>query len=97
MTLKILASVVLLTGIWKVSGQGLLEEYAGWTHLDFANGTTHNHVPENAIIIGIQVSFINRRPTKKIITKFDLEFELTGKTHNNYEVCLWHKLIKILA
>jgi hypothetical protein len=57
MTLKILASVVLLTGIWKVSGQGLLEEYAGWTNLDFENNTSHNNVPENAIITGIQVSF----------------------------------------
>lgn len=65
MTLKILAPAVLLVinVIWKVSGQGLLEEYAGWTHLDFENGTSHNYVPENAIITGIQVSFKNQSRT----------------------------------
>lgn len=61
MTLKILAPALLLVinGIWKVSGQGLLEEYAGWTYLDFANNTSYNNAPENAIIVGIQVSFKN--------------------------------------
>lgn len=62
--MKILAPAVLLliNGIWKVSGQGLLEEYAGWTYLDFENNTSNNYyVRENAIIIGIQVSFRNLR------------------------------------
>jgi hypothetical protein len=63
MTMKILAPVVLLViiEIWKVSGQGLLEEYAGWTYLDFENNTAPSAAPENAIITGIQVSFQNLR------------------------------------